>query len=178
MDTLTEIATRCGTDKGSGHHYTGLYDILFRHRRNDPLKILEIGVQFGCSLRMWTGYFPNAQVTGIDPVSNNLTFDKDERIKFIVADGFVGETIAQLDGPYDIMCEDSLHFPETQEWFIINYSKLLAADGVMLVEDILQPETIPRLKAVLPEGFDYTAVRMSEGNSHVDSRLFILWRKN
>lgn len=51
---LDELAISFGTDKSSRtHHFTKHYEVYFEPLRNFPLKILEIGVQSGASLRMW-----------------------------------------------------------------------------------------------------------------------------
>lgn len=73
MRTLDEIAVKCGADKGSSHHvkghdYARRYDALFSSIRNDPLKILEIGVGSGESMNMWMKYFPRGEVFGVDIV--------------------------------------------------------------------------------------------------------------
>ena len=47
--TLTELANKYNTDKGTNpsstrHGYTPLYERYTDHFRNDPIKLLEIGV--------------------------------------------------------------------------------------------------------------------------------------
>src|SRR6266566_847030 len=87
---LTILANRYGSDKGDrryeGHHYTRIYEPLFRSRRNEPLRLLEIGLlnsrnysawtrrdqryagtaagKRAPSLEMWSRYFPNATIFG------------------------------------------------------------------------------------------------------------------
>ena len=63
------LETKYKTDKCSWcHHYTEKYNSLFKERRNEKLKILEIGIGSAPmpSLRLWKDYFPNSQIFGID----------------------------------------------------------------------------------------------------------------
>ncbi|MEE8114112.1 MAG: class I SAM-dependent methyltransferase, partial [Nitrososphaerales archaeon] len=70
LDDLEALARQFDTDKQAGQNgYLTLYlEYIERQgiKRDAPLKILEIGTNKGSSLRMWTEYFPNAQVYGLD----------------------------------------------------------------------------------------------------------------
>jgi len=67
MKTLDQIAIECGTDKSSkGHAYCQYYDMMLSHLRDAPIKLLEIGIDEGNSLRMWQQYFKNGEIHGID----------------------------------------------------------------------------------------------------------------
>lgn len=75
MDTLDQIALRHGADKASkhpvkGHDYARHYDKLFEPLRNDQIKLLEVGVGSGESIRTWLEYFRRAHIYGCDIVSN------------------------------------------------------------------------------------------------------------
>jgi len=176
MATLQEIGLRNQTDKASHHHYLGLYDILFRHLRYKDVKILEIGVQFGNSLRTWHEYFPFAKIWGVDAVDNNIKLPED--IVVLYTGAYNDETVRKLGAKtYDIIIDDGSHGPLDQIWFVINYAPLLSPDGIMIVEDVPDRATVPALVSAIPQGFDYTAVEMPEGSSQVDSRLFMCWRK-
>jgi len=59
--------TYTGGDKTSmGHNFTERYDQLFQKIRFDSIKFLELGVFYGKSLVMWSDYFPNGHIYGID----------------------------------------------------------------------------------------------------------------
>ncbi|MBA3830074.1 MAG: hypothetical protein H0X33_14125 [Taibaiella sp.] len=60
--TLTDLAKKYGTDKLE-HGYMPFYE---QHLPKNPLRILEIGVKEGKSMRMWREYFPDAQLHGLD----------------------------------------------------------------------------------------------------------------
>lgn len=63
---MRECFDRHGCDKGKRHGYERVYEPAFEHIRDEPLRILEIGIYKGASLAAWVDYFPNATVVGID----------------------------------------------------------------------------------------------------------------
>jgi hypothetical protein len=64
---LDQIALETGTDKSSAYHnYTRVYSQYFAKFKDQPLKFLEIGIQYGNSVKLWERYFPNAELHFID----------------------------------------------------------------------------------------------------------------
>ena len=78
---LCEIGKKYDTDKSSQrnnvtdhrhcHPYTLFYDGLFKNRKEEHLKIAELGILYGASLLMWNEYFKNAEIYGFE-YNNNL----------------------------------------------------------------------------------------------------------
>jgi len=75
MTALCELAKTYRTDKGPwgfdgdaspGHGYTRTYDALFRSMRHDAIVLLEIGIAKGASLLMWSEYFAEGTILGLD----------------------------------------------------------------------------------------------------------------
>ena len=78
--TLDELAIKYNTDKSSlDHQYTKHYQKYFDQFINNPKKILELGIyttkidkdgptvnESGASLKMWSDYFTNAKIYGLD----------------------------------------------------------------------------------------------------------------
>ena len=64
-DELSTLGKRHGTDKVK-HGFTKLYDARFSPLRSSVRHVLEVGVFFGSSLRMWQDFFPQAQIVGLD----------------------------------------------------------------------------------------------------------------
>lgn len=174
MRTLDQIGVERGTDKSSlHHHYLGLYEILFGWMKNEPIGILEVGVQFGNSIRTWREYFPNAYIVGIDSIDNGVTFPEESGVRIIIHDAYQNIVADK----FDIIIDDGSHFPKDQVEFIRLYSPLLTDRGILIVEDVPTADVIPELAKELPEGFQWTAIDMTQGDSIVDSRLFIATRQ-
>lgn len=178
---LDEIGVKHSTDKSSLlHHYLSLYELLFEPLRYKDIKILEIGVQFGLSLKMWREYFPNAHIVGIDSVDNSATWipEPNRGMDIRIRDAYCLDTVRQVgDQRFDIIIDDGSHVPEHQQFFVKHYIPLLTSTGILIVEDVPSPDVIPELVSMLPEGFSSIAVDMTQASvPSMPSRLFIAWR--
>lgn len=160
LTPLCEIARECGTDKGGWHlkagdtcHvYTPVYYDLFKDRRERVRRVLEIGVNHGCSLRMWEAFFTNAEVIGLD-INPGCLFNAN-RIKCFAADQNNGDSLwnamMQLTGghpipKFDVIVDDGSHLMEHQVFSANFLLPHLADDGIYVIEDIdydCQPWTI------------------------------------
>ncbi len=182
MESLNDIGMAEDTDKAGltargGHHYTDLYELLFREHRESITSILEIGVLDGGSIRMWRRYFPKSHVVAIDK-EDQITFQDDPNVEFIHGDAYSEEVISDLSGrTFDLMIDDADHRVETQIIFLERYSPMLNPGGIMIVEDVIMKDGALILKQKLPAGFSCAIVQMTEGNSILDSRLVIAYRK-
>jgi hypothetical protein len=184
MSVLDEIGVRNQTDKSSlGHNYLRLYELLFRHIKDSRLRLVEIGVQFGHSLRTWHEYFKFSDIIGIDAVSNGsntLDLKSTERINLILGDAYTEEVLYKVAvaSPINIIIDDGSHTPKDQEWFVQHYSGLLADKGILIVEDIQTPDTVPMLaEALNPKLFFHAAIDLRTMRNHHDDFLFVAVRK-
>lgn len=73
LGELDRLAAKYGTDKGSAprrdlfpKRYTPVYEDLFSSYRDQPITLVEFGVQTGASIRMWLDWLPKAHVIGVD----------------------------------------------------------------------------------------------------------------
>jgi len=66
MSDLRECFDRHGCDKGSRHGYERVYEPIFEPLRDEPIRILEIGILRGESLAAWVDYFSKAEIVAID----------------------------------------------------------------------------------------------------------------
>src|SRR5580700_11200432 len=89
---LDELARVHGTDKGtlqacpqSPKGYTRQYARYFAPLRQLPIRLLEIGIYGGASLKMWEAFFPSARIYGIDLNPQCKRFET-ERTKVFIGD--------------------------------------------------------------------------------------------
>lgn len=142
-DPLSLIAEKHGTDKGpSTHGYTALYHTLFGAKREKVEKVLEIGIFKGNSLKMWSDYFPNARVVGVDinPECAKLDFSAFPRVQVIIGDAGQPRTIREVDvalgRDVDLIVDDGSHLgPDIMAAFDA-YFFMLRTMGVYVIEDV------------------------------------------
>lgn len=190
---LCEIGKKYGTDKSpqrknaSCHPYTLFYDALFKNKRNDNLKIAELGILDGGSLLMWKDYFTNAEIFGFD-YDNDLILNfkqrfNNDRITLANVDvtqkNSIDKAFHELNNLYDIIIEDTTHKFEDQINVIENAYQYLKPGGILIIENILKSynenDYIDRLKSILPEFQDYYFIELDHNNTPSNSdKLFIL----
>ena len=115
--TMDEIAIECCTDKASRHaterphNYCPHYELFFAPLRESPVRLLEIGVSRGESIRMWMEYFPYGVIFGVD---NNPEAENVAGSTFVVGDQSDAEFWKKFNEDYgndwDIIVEDGGHF--------------------------------------------------------------------
>ena len=151
---VCRVMTKWGSDKGL-HTYTTLYSALFRDRRDQPVRVLELGLGTnnlnvlsnmgvfgapGASLRGWRELFPHALVYGAD-VDRGILFEED-RIKTFYCDQLDRSSIRELwshpdlrDG-MDFIIEDGLHTFEANLSFLEESLEHVRPNGFYVTEDI------------------------------------------
>lgn len=171
--------TRLGhgkTDKADTHQFTEIYEHLFYPLKFAPIRLCEIGIAGGGSLKVWSEYFPNATVFGIDiytldelhlllrenPNVADLLPDKEEteRIKTYVADqsnrdqlkGFIDK----YGGNFDIVLDDGGHSMEQQQVSFAFFFKHVKPGGYYVIEDV---------HTSLPEQYKDFGIQPGEANT-------------
>lgn len=138
---LDTIGQKYGTDKSSLlNDYLPFYDsVLSRFRSKQDLRLLEIGVHEGASLRMWEEYFPHASlILGMD-VNPNATRFAAGRISVELADQSDAESLVSIGrrhGPFDIVLDDGSHIWHHQIGSLRHLFQFVAPGGVYVVEDL------------------------------------------
>jgi hypothetical protein len=165
QSTLIELSYKYKTDKGhidkgKNHGFLSHYERVFRDIRYLPLKLLEIGVNTGESLRLWKEYFPRAEIIGID--IDDKYFFKEDRITLYKMDQTDTEELNKLANSYrgfDIVIDDGGHKTHQQ---IISLNTLLSfTHRLYIIEDLCTsfwpdyctlnyPTTVEYLNSLIP----------------------------
>ena len=153
---LAALGGRYGTDKVS-HGFCDIYEKLFSPVRLRVTKVLEIGVFFGASLKMWRDWFPHAVVHGADHFTgrqgNGHVFPKADtflreveaglhpRIVLHTLDQSKRENVEEfrtafLDGTFDIIIDDASHLMRDQQFSLAGLFRLLKPGGYFVIEDL------------------------------------------
>ncbi len=156
--SLVEIVDNCRTDKNTTHSYLDLYEELLNKKKYTATNVLEIGICYGGSIKLWYDYFQNANVYGLDVMHINDVWteirDK-ERIKLYTSTDaynleFFIPNLYNNDVKYDFIIDDGPHTLESMKFFVSMYSQLLTDDGILILEDIQSIDWIPILQNCVP----------------------------
>jgi SAM-dependent methyltransferase len=153
--SLTEIADHFKTDKGSiKHNYTAVYERYLGGLRARPgLQLMEIGVACGSSLKMWSKYFADARILGVDirPDCAKLC-GRYPNISITIQDA----AKAPVQGSFDIIIDDGSHVSaDIVDAFRHNWPNLKPG-GLFVIEDLKCTHN-PQYRSLLP--FDIPAER-------------------
>jgi predicted O-methyltransferase YrrM len=130
------------TDK-IAHGLIAEYEKLFADYKNKPLKILEIGVYTGGSLKWLVDFFPNATVVGGDILLRDAEGIKkyNSRIDSIwQLDQSIPASFAEMIkkcGPFDIVIDDGHHSHILTKNTFETLWKEVNSGGIYIIEDFL-----------------------------------------
>ncbi len=151
---LAGIAERTRTDKGrvnieylkqdgtttyqAAKRHTDTYARFFAHLRGEPIRLLEIGVAYGASLRMWEEFFPTARIVGVDVDERarryaggrtSIHIGDQSDAAFLVA-------LARTEGPFDIVVDDGGHRMEQHRASLQALWPHVVSGGCYAIEDL------------------------------------------
>jgi spermidine synthase len=135
--SLTGLADLYGSDKGNIKHlYTPVYEKLIAdltpNRKTARLRVGEIGVACGASLRMWANYLPQSQIEGFDirPDCANLCKDL-PNVKITISD------VRKLEQRYyDLFVDDGSHIAEDIVDTLVHCQNWVRSGGYYVIEDM------------------------------------------
>ena len=138
VETLDQIGIRHGTDKNSTqNNFLQFYAAFLEHIRERQVKVLEIGVLNGGSVRTWRDYFRHGTVIGVDinPSTKQLA---EARISIEIADQSKAQDLARLAqlGPFDLILDDGSHIWAHQILTFEYLFEALAPGGLYVLEDL------------------------------------------
>lgn len=136
---LDEIGKKHGTDKSSNiHDYLKKYEKYLPYRRDEKLKILEIGVENGASLKTWKEYFYNSEIIGVD-INSECVKHNEERILIEIGsqvDSTFLENVGNKHGQFDMILDDGSHINEHIISSFKDLFKYVKSGGLYIVEDV------------------------------------------
>ena len=157
---MAQLCEQYRTDKCPYHHnYVEIYESLFAPMRDKSLRILEIGVFEGMSMRLWEAYFPAAQIFGLD-IESKSHYDS-QRVKTLVADqgkrDDLGRVLTVTGRDFDLILDDGGHKMDQQQISFGTLFPTLKSGGLYIIEDIHTsfPELYPGY-GVDPDGQNST----------------------
>ena len=142
--SMYEIGSETQTDKIYMHRYDKVYEQFLTPWRSKPVRLLEIGMNYGASAALWSEMFPLGELYGIDykDAANNLaTKRSDGRVTVYHGDQadehFLAQFTKKSGGRFDVIIDDGGHSPSQQMIsFNILFEQALKPGGLYIVEDI------------------------------------------
>jgi hypothetical protein len=139
LPSLDSLGRKYETDKASGvHDYLSLYEPLLQGVRHERVRVLEVGILGGASLRMWAEYFPNGTIIGADIHPGVKSF-KGDRIVTEIVDQSNLEDLGRLcarHGPFDVVIDDGSHMWEHQITSFKTIFPFVRPGGLYIIEDL------------------------------------------
>ena len=122
--------------------YLPIYERVLKGLRNQPIRLLEIGVDRGGSLQAWRRYLgAEATIVGVDINPACAAFDDPSRATHVRIGsqddaGFLRSVVDEF-GPFDVILDDGSHFTSHQiASFQFLFPHGVAPGGHYLVEDL------------------------------------------
>ena len=146
QEVVSDALYKLWTTFPGGHkwtHYFPIYQALFGPLRIEPLRILEIGIWHGASLKLWRKYFehPETIIVGVDVLPECIQFDAPAagvhiRIGSQADPAFLKRVVEEF-GPFDLIMDDGSH---VSSHIIASFNHLFADGlkdtGIYFVEDL------------------------------------------
>ena len=134
------------TDKFKGgkygnHMFNDFYEKLLNDKTNEDLKLLEIGIENGGSVRLFHDYLVNSEIIGVD-IDERWSFGNITDYDRLIVKYFDGYDLSKWGElpfeSYDIIIDDGPHTIESQIFALSNFSKKLNKGGHLIIEDVPQ----------------------------------------
>jgi hypothetical protein len=155
---LKDIVDNSRTDKNTIHSYLDIYDLLFNRIQFVARNVLEVGIQRGGSMKLWSDYFMGAKIFGLDIMNfneiNSHLIKDDPRIVLYTGvnaydPSFVTNSLSHTK--YDVMIDDGPHTLESMKQFIHLYVPLMSEIGILVIEDVQDISWIRELISCVPD---------------------------
>ena len=144
------------TDKYYCHSYIPIYDELFKEYKEKPINLLEIGVLHGGSANLWSKYFTNGNIYGMELNEMADWLVNHETIKVLQTDAYSTTALTAFNNiQYDIIIDDGPHTLESMIYFIENYIYKVNKDGLLIIEDIKSLQWVSELMQKIPKDVTY-----------------------
>lgn len=157
--SLLELVDNEYTDKNTTHSYLELYQQLLETKKHTAKHVLEVGMQYGGSIKLWSDFFTNATVYGMDIANGEHIYSdiagKPNIVLLTSIDAYSDEVFSKeilgRNIKFDFMLDDGPHTYESMVKFIHLYSQVMTDDGILIIEDVAHIDWLDSLKNEVPQ---------------------------
>jgi len=123
------------TDKNDLGYIDNFYEDLFETIRNNPIKMMEIGVYNGGSIKLWKDYFHNESQIYASDINY---FSHLDGTYSIIGDMYSDEQVSKFSNDYfDLIIDDGPHSFESFVLVMQKYFSKIKKDGILIIEDVI-----------------------------------------
>lgn len=142
--SLEQLVNNTRTDKNTVHSYLPLYQKLLEGKKETAKNVLEVGIYIGGSIKLWSDFFTNATVYGLDIIHINEIWENIKNQENIILHtssdayntDFFETNFLNKNIKCDFMLDDGPHTLESMIQFIKLYSQIMTDDGILIIEDV------------------------------------------
>ena len=186
--SLEEIVDNAKTDKNTDHSYLPLYQNLLISKKETAKNVLEVGISYGGSIKLWSDFFTNANIYGLDVINIDMVWEGIKNNEKIILhtstdaydnDFFITHFLNK-NIKFDFMLDDGPHSLESMKQFIKLYSQIMTDDGILIIEDVPFWEWIDTLKNEVPENLKQfiKVYDLRENKNRYDDIVFTIDKSN
>jgi len=124
----------------NGSYFTKWYNFYFDAIRHRDMNVLEIGIAYGESVKMWKNFFFNSEIYGVDIKEKDFQTDQLEGVNVFIGDQgdtiFLKNICNKVPDGFDIIIDDGSHITNDQ---VISFEYLfrrLNHGGIYVIEDV------------------------------------------
>lgn len=137
---LQNLCIKYSCDK-LDHEYVEIYQKYFANIKNNDLNILEIGISDGASLKVWSDYFVNSNIIGVDIKKVDIKKKDLNRKNITIYQGSQSDKnlinkIIEIHKNFDIIIDDGSHYPKDVIKSFELLFPVLNINGLYFVEDM------------------------------------------
>lgn len=157
MGRFADLCVKYGCDKERSHSYGDAYDILLRpFEQLYPLKILEIGILGGASLRVMQEFVPHAKIWAID-IDPTAVAIAPAGVSAIIGDqsdeNLLRSLVQDAGHFFDVVIDDGSHRIDHQRKSFEVMWPYVSVGGIYVIED-LETSKAPRPRKWNPMGME------------------------
>ena len=186
--SLEAIVDNSRTDKNTTHSYLPLYQKLLISKKETSKNVLEVGICYGGSIKLWSDFFINANVYGLDIMHINNVWEgiknNEKIILYTSTDAYNNDFFIthflNKNIKFDFMLDDGPHTLESMKLFIKLYSQIMTDDGILIIEDVQSWDWIDILKNEVPENLRQfiKVYDLRQNKNRYDDIVFIIDKSN